>query len=368
MIKLLVSWLVEQGADPGFLRLVNYITVRALFGMATSLALSVIFGFRMITYLYDRGLRDTSGDFLSLSAESKRGTPTSGGLILLAATLASILLWGDLTNRFLWPLIGGFAYFALVGFLDDFLKVRFKSSLSGLSQLAKTLLLLTCIVPFSLLLISDASPLPLAERTLVYLPFYKSAVLDLGALGYVLFASFAIFSIINAVNITDGMDGLLGGTSAMTLGVYVVFSYILGNTIYARYLLFPYLDGAGEMAVFGGVLIGGVLGFLWFNTYPAEIFMGDAGSLAIGGALAMMAFLTKQEMLFPIVGGIFVFEIFTSLVQQKLGDRVGRRLLHRAPFHHSMSHAGIPEPKVVVRFWIVALILATVGFLSLKVR
>ncbi len=368
MIKLLAAWLAEWGIDAGFLRLVNYITVRALLGMATALGLSLLFGFRFIVHLYDRGLRDTSGDFVSLSAESKRGTPTAGGLILLASTLISVFLWGDLGSRFFWPLVGGFSYLSLVGLLDDSLKSRFKSSLSGLSQAAKTLLLLGCIVPFAVFLVSDLSPLPAAERTLLYIPFYKEPLLDLTPVGFVLFAVFAIFSIVNAVNITDGMDGLLCGTSTFGLGVYLVYAYILGNTIYAHYLLFPYLPGAGEMAVFGGVLIGGILGFMWFNTYPAEVFMGDTGSLAIGGALAMMAFLTKQEMLFPIVGGVFVFEIFTSLMQQKVGDRIGRRVFHRAPFHHAMSHAGIPEPKVVVRFWIVALILATVGFLSLKIR
>ena len=368
MIKLIVSLLEHAGADLGFLRLVNYITVRALLGMATSLGISLIFGFRFIVYLYDHNLRDSSGDYLSLSAESKRGTPTAGGLILLTSTVVSIFLWGDLENPFLWPLLGGFFYLSLVGFLDDALKSRFKSSLSGLSQLGKTVLLLAYIVPFALFLVSDLSPVPADQRTLLYIPFYKTPVLDLGPVGYALFAIFVIFAIVNAVNITDGMDGLLCGTSVMTLGVYVIFAYILGNTIYSRYLLYPYLPGAGEIAVFGGVLMGGVLGFMWFNTYPAEAFMGDTGSLGIGGVLAMMALLTKQEMLFPIVGGVFVFEIFTSLLQQKVGDRLGRRLLYRAPFHHSMSHAGIPETKVVVRFWLIALVLVTIGVMSLKIR
>ncbi|MDQ7088695.1 MAG: hypothetical protein Q9Q13_12925, partial [Acidobacteriota bacterium] len=247
MIKLLAAWLADLGVDAGFLRLANYITVRALLGMATALGLSLLFGFRFIVRLYDKGLRDTSGDFLSLSAESKRGTPTAGGLILLASTLVSVFLWGDLESRFFWPLVGGFSYLSLVGFLDDSLKSRFKSSLSGLSQAAKTLLLLGCIVPFAVFLVSDFSPLPARERTLLYIPFYKEPLLDLTPVGFVLFAVFAIFSIVNAVNITDGMDGLLCGTSTFGLGVYLVYAYILGNTIYARYLLFPYLPGAGEM-------------------------------------------------------------------------------------------------------------------------
>ncbi len=368
MIGLLVELLESLGYDYGFMRLFDYLTVRALMGFATALGFSILFGFRVIVFLYDRSLRDTSGDFLSLSAASKRGTPTGGGLLVLLATSLAVFLWGDFSSPYFWPLVVGFAYFSVVGLLDDVLKARFKSSLSGLSQLGKTLLLLAFIVPFAAYLVSDWSPIPEAERTLVYLPFVKAAVLDLHPLLYIAFATFAIFSIVNAVNITDGMDGLLGGTSTLTLGVYVIFAYVVGNAVFARYLLFPFHAGAGEMAVFGGALIGAILGFMWFNTYPAEVFLGDTGALGIGGAMGMLAFLTKQELLFPIVGGIFVFEIFSSLVQQKFGDRLGRRIFTRAPFHHAMSHRGIPEPKVVVRFWIVSLILASLALLSLKVR
>ncbi len=368
MIKLLVTWLDLEGADLGFLRLMNYITVRALLGMATAMFLSVLFGFRFIVFAYDHNLRDSSGDHLSLTVHSKRGTPTAGGLLVLATTLVALGLWGDFENAYFWPLLAGFAYLCLVGFIDDFLKARFKSSLSGLSQLGKTFLLLLYIVPFAIYLVSDLSPVPAAQRTLLYVPFYKAPLLDLGSFAYAAFVVFAVFSIINAVNIADGMDGLLCGTSSLTLGVYVIFAYVLGNSVFSAYLLFPYMAGAGEMAVVGGTLMGAILGFMWFNTYPAEIFMGDTGSLGIGGVIAMLAFLTKQEMLFLIVGGVFVFEILSSLVQQKIGDRLGRRILTRAPFHHAMSHRGIPEPKVVIRFWIVSLILASIGILSLKIR
>ncbi len=368
MIKLLISWLELEKLDLGVLRLLNYLTVRALLGMATALFLSLMLGFRFIVFAYDHNLKDNSGDFLSLSAHSKRGTPTAGGVLVLITTLVAVGFFGDFDNAYFWPVVAGFSYLSCVGFADDVLKARFKSSLSGLSQLGKTLLLLLFIVPFACYLVSEWSPIPVTQRTLLYLPFHKAPWLDLGTGGYVIFAVFAIFSIVNAVNITDGMDGLLCGTSSLTLGVYVIFAYILGNSVFSSYLLFPYMAGAGEMAVIGGALMGAILGFMWFNAYPAEIFMGDTGALGIGGVIAMLAFLTKQELLFVIVGGVFVFEILTSLVQQKIGNRLGRRMLTRAPFHHAMSHRGIPEPKVVVRFWIVSLILASIGILSLKVR
>ena len=368
MIKLLVEALQSAGIDIGFLRLVNYLTFRAIMGMATSLLFALVFGFRLIVFLYRKRMRDVSGDIEAINAFGKRGTPTAGGLLVLLSCGVGILLWGDLTNPFVICLTSGFFYLGLVGFIDDFQKVRFKSSLSGLSQIGKTSLLLIFIIPFSVYLISPWSPIPEHLRTLVFIPFLKNPVFDLNPFLYVCFASFAIFSIINAVNITDGLDGLLGGTAILTIGIYLVFAYIIGNTMYSEYLLFPYVAGTGEMVVFGSALIGALFGFLWFNTYPAEVFMGDTGSLAVGGAIAMMAFLTKQEMLFPIVGGLFVFEIFTSLLQQKIGGRLGRRLLHRAPFHHEMTHRGIAEPKVVVRLIIVSILLALVALLSLKVR
>ncbi len=368
MIKLLVEALTEAGMDIGFLRLVHYLTFRAIMGMVTSLLFALVFGFRFTVFLYRRRLRDVSGDIETINAFGKRGTPTAGGLLILVSTGFSVLIWGDLTNSFVLCLLGGFLYLGMVGFIDDFQKVRFRSSLSGLSQLGKTVLLLMFVVPFAVYLVSSFSPVPEHLRTLVFIPFLKNPVFNLNPIVYVGFVVFAMFAIINAVNITDGLDGLLSGTAILTIGIYVVFAYIIGNVLYSEYLLFPYIKGTGEIAVFGVALIGALFGFLWFNTYPAELFMGDTGSLAVGGAIGMIAFFIKQEMLFPIVGGIFVFEVFTSLLQQKVGGRLGRRILHRAPFHHEMTHRGIAEPKVVVRLIIVSILLALVALLSLKVR
>ncbi len=368
MIGLLVEALRGLGIDYGFFRLLDYLTFRAMVGMATSFTLSILLGHRVIVLLYRLGMRDTSGELASIEQFSKRGTPTAGGVGIHLATLAALFLWGDFHSPFLPPLVAGFAWLGLVGLLDDFLKVRFKSSLAGLGQAVKTLLLLAFCVPFAAYFVSGANPVPAELRTIVQVPFWKYPLFDAGPWLYGAFVVFVLFAIVNAVNITDGKDGLVASTSTLALGVYIVLAAVIGTPTLARYLLYPPIPGVGEVAVFGGALVGALLGFLWFNAYPAEVFMGDTGSLAVGGALGMMAFFTRQEMLFPIVGGIFVLEIFTSLVQEKLGYRLGRRLVLRAPFHYAVEHRGVGEPKLVVRFWIVAAMLALVGLISLKVR
>ncbi len=368
MIELIIALLKFSGINYGFFRLMDYITFRAIMGMGTSIIFSLIFGFKFILFLYRKKFRDTSGEMLSINAYSKRGTPTGGGILIISSTLFSLILWGDFTNSFLYILLSAFLYFGFVGFLDDFQKSRFKSSLSGLSQWGKTILMLLYIIPFSLYYISPLCPVPQKIKTLIYIPFYKNPILNLGEIGFVVFIIFVMFSVINAINITDGMDGLLSGVSSLTILVYSIFAYIIGNSVAASHYLFPYIEGSGEITVFGAALIGSIMGFLWYNSYPAEVFMGDTGSLAIGGAIALMLFLTKQEFLFVISGGVFIAEIFTSFLQEKIGNRVGRRLVYRAPLHHSLTHKGIAEPKAVIRLWIIAIILTVISLLSLKVR
>lgn len=368
MIELLIAFLRSYDLDFGFFRLMNYVTFRAIMGMTTALFFCLVFGFKTIVYLYNKRFRDTSGEMNSLKAYSKRGTPTSGGLMIILSTVFSMLLWGDFSYPFSSVLLAGFSYCGFVGFFDDFQKTRFKSSLEGLSQIGKTILQIMFIIPFSLYFLSPLNPMPEELKTVIFVPFYKSPVLDLGPVLFLCFMVFTMFSIINAVNITDGLDGLLSGISGMTLGVYAIFAYIIGNSVLSRHFLFTYIEGTGEVTVFAAILTGAILGFLWYNAYPAEVFMGDMGSLAIGGAISMIIFITKQELLFIIVGGVFIFEIFTSLLQDKLGNRLGRRILHRAPFHHSLTHQGIAEPKATVRLWIISLILALVSLLSIKIR
>ena len=367
MIKLIIELFHSNGIDFGFFRLVNYITFRALMGMVFSLLFCLVYGSDFIVFLYRKGMKDTSGE-ANVSSYSKRGTPTAGGLMIIISTVVSLFFWGDLRNTYVIVLLIGFLYAGFVGFIDDFLKVRFKSSLSGLSQMGKTLMLFAFIIPFAVFYLSSLNPMQDGLKTLIYLPFYKNPVLALPEVVFGVFIVFTMFSIINAVNIVDGMDGLLGGASALTIGVYTVFAYVIGNKILSQYLLFPYIPGTEEIVIFCSILIGGIVGFLWFNTYPAEIFMGDTGALAIGNVIAMVAFFLKQEFLFLIVGGLFVFEIFTSLLQEKIGSRIGRRMLYRAPYHHTLTHKGIAEPKAVVRLWLISVILALIGLLSLKIR
>ena len=367
MIKLIIQLFQSQGIDFGFFRLINYITFRALMGMVFSLVFCLTYGSNFIVFLYKKGMKDTSGE-ANVSSYSKKGTPTAGGLLIIVSTLVSLFFWGDFTNTYEIVLLTGFLYSGFVGFIDDFLKVRFKSSLSGLSQMAKTLMLFAFIIPFAIFYLSPLNPMPEGLKTLIYLPFYKNPVIMLPEIVFGLFIVFTMFAIINAVNIVDGMDGLLGGTSVLTIGVYTVFAYVIANKELSQYLLFPHIPGTEEIVIFCAILSGSIIGFLWFNTYPAEIFMGDTGSLAIGTVISMVAFFLKQEFLFLIAGGLFVFEIFTSLLQDKIGSRLGRRIVYRAPYHHTLTHKGIAEPKAVVRLWLISVILALIALLSLKIR
>ncbi len=368
MSIIILHLLKQYGISYGYFRLFEYLTFRTMLAAITALLFVMIFGHPVIVALYRRRFRDTGGDYASLDASSKRGTPTGGGLLIILSAMLALLLWGDWNSAYLLVAVAAFLYFGLVGYLDDLQKVRFKSSLFGLGQMAKTFMQLLFIVPFALFFISSWNPVPAVWRTPVLLPFVKNAVFEPAPLLFAAFIVFAYFSIVNAVNITDGLDGLVSGPSIMTLSLYGIFSYILGNTVLSSYLLFPYFPGSGELTVFCGALIGALLGFLWYNTYPAEVFMGDTGSLALGGSMAALAFLTRQEMLFPIVGGVFVAMIGSSLLQEKVGMRLGRRIFLRAPLHHSLTHKGVAEPKVVTRLWIISILLTILAALSLKLR
>jgi len=368
MVEIIIQWLQALGVKFGFFRLSGYITFRALAAMATSLLFSLIVGYRFIIFLYHHRMRDTSGDYQSIDSASKKGTPTAGGLLIICSVFVSLLAWAQLTNPFVIISASALLYFGLVGCFDDWQKVKYKSSLLGLSQKAKTLLMLGYIIPFAIYMISPASPLPVEMRTQLYIPFYKEPLMDIGPVLYVLFIVFVFFSIINSLNITDGLDGLLTGTALMTYGVYGVFTYVIGNRIISGHYHFTYIPAMPELTVVIAALMGGLMGFLWFNTYPAEIFMGDTGSLSIGSILAITVISTKQEILFLIAGGLFVFEIFSSFMQQKVGNRIGRRIFLRAPIHHSFIHQGIAEPKTVVRFWIFSLLLSFIALMSIKIR
>jgi phospho-N-acetylmuramoyl-pentapeptide-transferase len=291
-----------------------------------------------------------------------------GGLIILGAVAVGYLLWCRLDIVYTWVGLAALGWFGGIGALDDWLKVRGGSGSKGLSQLAKLGLQTLFAAAFALWLVSAHSPLPEALRTTLHLPFVKEAVLDLGWLA-VPFAVFTILAVANSVNFADGMDGLATVPVAISFGVYAIFAYVLGNAVHSAYLQFQFLPGSGELAVLAGAVIGACLGFLWYNFFPAQVFMGDTGSMALGGLLGCMMLLLKQEILFLVVGGIFVVEGASVLIQEKIGiGLLGRRIFYRAPIHHAFEHRGVAETKVVIRFWIVALVLGFIGLLSLKIR
>ncbi len=367
MVEYLIHLLRAAGIEAGFFRLFNYLSFRVIMAALTALLLVLLLGHRMIVALYRARFRDSGGDHRSLRTDSKRGTPTAGGLVILLGFTVSLILWGNWRNPFLLAVAAAAGYFGLVGLFDDWLKVRLKSSLYGLGEAAKTILQLAWIVPFAWWLTGAESPLPAGLRSTFIFPFARHVAWDVGTLLFAAFVSVAFFAMVNAVNITDGLDGLVTGPSVLTASLYGIFAFVLGSESLSRFLLFPRIPGANELAVCAAALVGALAGYLWFNAYPAEVMMGDTGSLAVGAVLAALAFLTRQEMLFPIVGGVFVASIATSLIQ-KIGDRIGRRIFLRAPVHHGFAHRGIAEPKVVIRYWIVSVILTLVAALSLKLR
>jgi phospho-N-acetylmuramoyl-pentapeptide-transferase len=293
---------------------------------------------------------------------AKKGVPTMGGLLILLTIVVTTLLWVNLDNLYVWLLLGVTLWFGVIGFIDDFRKFRKKSSL-GLSAGGKMVLQIVGASTVGLFLYLH----PGFDGHLS-VPFLKNIQPDLGW-WYIVFAVLVIVGASNAVNLTDGLDGLAVGPVVITSTVYLIFSYLTGHAVLAGYLQIPFVPGAGEVAVFCGALAGSSLGFLWFNAFPAQVFMGDVGSLALGGALGTVAIITKQEILLAIVGGIFVMEALSVILQVgffKVSG--GRRIFLMAPFHHHFEKKGWAEPKVVVRFWIISIILGLMAIATLKLR
>ncbi len=368
----MMLWLRELLRDqPGFdfLRLFEYLSFRSLVAALTAFIVTVVFGRRVILWLFERKFRDVSEDLILADASSKRGTPTMGGIMLLGATTVAFLLWSRLGNVFGWLGFIAFIYFGCVGLVDDVMKVQSGASRGGLSERAKWLAKIAFAAGFTIVYLHPAtSPYPDGFAGQLFVPFLKVPIADIGW-WYFVFAVFVMVAITNAVNLTDGLDGLAIVPCITCAGVYAVFAYIIGNKIQSGYLQFEYIPGTEELTVLCGAVAGAGLGFLWFNAYPAEVFMGDTGSLALGGVLATVALLLKQEILFVIVGLVFVVEVGSSLIQGKIGESIaGRRLFYRAPLHLTFRHLGVAEPRVVVRFWIVSIMCALVGLLTIKLR
>ncbi|MCB0326686.1 MAG: phospho-N-acetylmuramoyl-pentapeptide-transferase [Bdellovibrionales bacterium] len=344
-----------------YLRVFGYISFRLFMGILTSLALGLLIGEPFIAWL--RKLQSGASNVREDVPEShlkKSGTPTMGGLMILLCSLSSFFLWGRLDVLTSWTIILTSILFSILGFMDDWSKVK-KVKNGGLRSFAKLKLQIAFAVLISSLLFFSGF------ESSLYLPFFKSAVIPLGWL-FIPFGALVIVSASNAVNLTDGLDGLAIGPALVAFTSYIFFSYIAGNIELSSYLQLPYIHHAGELTVFCGTMLGAGLSFLWFNTYPAQVFMGDVGSLAIGAVLGSLALMVKQEILLIVVGGVFVLETLSVVIQVISFRATGKRVFRMAPLHHHFELKGWAEPKVIVRFWIISIVLALVSLASLKLR
>lgn len=368
MIYELCNFLIEISDRFSFCRLVNYITFRSIMAALTSVIFIFIFSRPFILYMHRRSFWDQVRETGIRTAFDKSGTPTMGGILIIGAVLSSMVIWGNWHNPFLLCSLAGMIWFGLIGLVDDYAKVRHRSGDKGMSERTKLILQAFFGIGFAWVCVGVYAPLG-ELATELYVPFYKYPLIDLGPYLYGAFIFFFVIFVSNAVNITDGLDGLAITPSLFVVTVLAIFAYVEGNKIYSAYLYYPYLRGAGELTIFAAAFAGAGLGFLWYNAYPAQIFMGDTGSLAIGGTMSVLSVLLKQEMLFPLLGGLFIAEALTSQVQDKIGVQwLGRRLFYRAPLHHNLQHIGIAETKVVIRLWIVSGILALISLATLKLR
>ncbi len=341
----------------------NYLTLRAILGVLTALLISFIVGPGMIRKLSQYNIGQTVRDDGPESHFSKAGTPTMGGALILVAIGISTLLWSDLTNRYVWVVVLVTFVYGVIGWIDDYKKLV-KRDPKGLTARYKYLAQSIAALAVAVYLYNTASPV----ETQLILPILKNVAIPLGAVSYVLLTYFVIVGSSNAVNLTDGLDGLAILPTVMVGGALGVFAYLSGNSVFSGYLGIPYVPGVGELVIFCGALIGAGLGFLWFNTYPAQVFMGDVGALALGAALGILAVLVRQELVLFIMGGVFVMETVSVILQVGSYKLTGRRIFRMAPLHHHFELKGWPEPRVIVRFWIVTVILVLVGLATLKVR
>ncbi len=360
----MLIWLADYLAqfDPAF-KVFHYITLRAILGVLTALIISFLVGPVMIRRLSQYKIGQTVRDDGPESHFSKAGTPTMGGALILVAVSIAVLLWADLGNRYVWIVLLTTLAFGIVGLIDDYRKLVLRDS-RGLparwKYLGQSLFGFGAAVA---LYVTASVP---AETQLI-VPFFKDVVLDLGP-AFVLLSYFVIVGTSNAVNLTDGLDGLAILPTVMVAGALGVFAYVSGHLYLSKYLLIPYLPGVGELAIFCGALVGAGLGFLWFNAYPAQVFMGDVGALALGAALGVVAVAVRQELVLFIMGGVFVVETVSVILQVGSYKLTGRRIFRMAPLHHHFELKGWPEPRVIVRFWIVTVILVLIGLASLKIR
>lgn len=360
MLLFFADWLADHFSAFNVFR---YLTMRGIMGILTALAISLLIGPKLIRKLQVKQIGQAVRQDGPESHLSKAGTPTMGGGLILLAIAISTLLWSDLTNAYVWITLGVTAIFGAVGWVDDWRKVVEKDS-RGLPARWKYFWQSIGGIAAAIALYMLASE---PVHTDLLIPYLKDTALPLGLL-FVPFVYFVIVGTSNAVNLTDGLDGLAIMPTVMVAGALAVFAYLSGNVNFSSYLDIPYVAGSGELIIFLGSIIGAGLGFLWFNTYPAQVFMGDVGALALGAALGVVAVIVRQELVLFIMGGIFVLETVSVMLQVGSFKLTGRRIFRMAPIHHHFELKGWPEPRVIVRFWIISFILVLVGLASLKLR
>lgn len=340
----------------------QYLTLRAALAVITALVISFIVGPFMIRRLNFYQIGQTVREDGPQSHLTKAGTPTMGGALILVAITVTTLLWADIQNRYVWVVLSVTLLFGLVGWVDDYKKLVLKSS-KGLSAKYKYFWQSVIGLSFAIFLYVSAQPVD----TLLVVPFFKNVMPDLG-LFYIPFVYFVIVGSSNAVNLTDGLDGLAIIPCVLVGGALGVIAYVTGHAEFSAYLSIPFIPNVGEVVVICGSLVGAGLGFLWFNAYPAQVFMGDVGALALGAALGVLAVVVRQEFVLFIMGGVFVMETVSVILQVVSFKLTGRRIFRMAPLHHHFELKGWPEPRVIVRFWIITVILVLIGLATLKIR
>ncbi|MEJ6000942.1 phospho-N-acetylmuramoyl-pentapeptide-transferase [Paucibacter soli] len=392
MLLSLAQWLQGLYPDLGFLRVFQYITFRAVMAALTSLVIGLAFGPWVIRRLTEMKIGQPIREYGVQQHLAKSGTPTMGGVLILIGIGVSTLLWFDWSNRFVWVVMLVTMGFGAIGWVDDWRKVVDKNP-EGMSSREKFFwqsligLVAALYLAFS---VSETSFLGVVElffrwvtsgfstelppKADLMLPFFKTVSYPLGVFGFIALSFFVIVGTSNAVNFTDGLDGLAIMPVVMVGSALGVFAYVTGSSVYSKYLIFPYIPGAGELMIFCAAMAGAGLAFLWFNTHPAQVFMGDVGALSLGGALGTLAVITRQEIVLGIMGGVFVAEVLSVMLQvswfkyTKKKTGTGRRIFKMAPLHHHFEKSGWKETQVVVRFWIITMLLCLIGLASLKLR